>query len=63
VTACNGVTAYTGYIAYADPATVGVTGTRYFGTNTTSTIWQSSGSLGSTIKAADTTVSGGTPIQ
>jgi len=40
--ACNGTTAAsltTGYHAWADPASTS-TGTRYFGTNTTGTIWQ-----------------------
>jgi type IV pilus assembly protein PilA len=63
VTSCNTTTnLFAGYIAYADPATEGVTGTRYFATNTTGTIWQGTATL-SGITAAATTVSGGTPIQ
>ena len=43
--ACNGATALaTGYHAWADPVSTS-TGTRFFGTNTTGTIWQSTGSL------------------
>jgi type IV pilus assembly protein PilA len=63
VTTCNTATnVYSGYNAWANPATDGVTGTRYFGTNTTGTIWQGTATL-SGITAAATTVSGGTPIQ
>ena len=63
VTTCNTSTnIFSGYAAWADPATEGVTGTRYFGTNTTGTIWQGTATL-SGITAAATTVSGGTPIQ
>ncbi len=62
-TTCNTSTAIaSGYMAYADPATLGVTGTRYFGTNTTGTIWQGTATL-SGILAADTLPAGGTPIQ
>ena len=44
-TACNGSTALsTGYHAWADPVSQN-TGTRYFGTNTTGTIWQATSSL------------------
>src|SRR6185437_2812444 len=44
-TACNGATTLaSGYHAWADPLSTS-TGTRYFGTNTTSTIWQSTGTL------------------
>jgi prepilin-type N-terminal cleavage/methylation domain-containing protein len=46
-TACNGATALTsGYHAWADPVSTS-TGTRYFFTNTTGTIWQASSSIGS----------------
>src|SRR6476646_6645641 len=39
-TACNGATALSsGYHSWADPVS-SATGTRYFGTNTTGTIWQ-----------------------
>ena len=63
VTTCNTAsTVNSGYAAWADPATSGVTGTRFFGTNTTGTIWQGTVTL-SGILAAATTVSGGTPIQ
>jgi prepilin-type N-terminal cleavage/methylation domain-containing protein len=44
-TACNASTKLsTGYHAWADPVSAS-TGTRYFGTNTTGTIWQSTSSL------------------
>jgi len=44
-TACNGATAVaTGYHAWADPVST-ATGTRYFGTNTTGTIWQATATL------------------
>jgi len=63
VTTCNTATnVATGYAAWADPANEGVTGTRYFATNTTGTIWQGAATLAS-IGASVTTVSGGTPIQ
>ena len=45
--ACNGTTGSTlttGYHAWADPVSSS-TGTRYFGTNTTGTIWQSTATL------------------
>ena len=46
-TACNGATALSsGYHAWADPVSTS-TGTRYFFTNTTGTIWQSTTSIGS----------------
>jgi type IV pilus assembly protein PilA len=42
---CNGSTALaSGYHAWADPVSTS-TGTRFFGTNTTGTIWQSTASL------------------
>ena len=45
--ACNGATGLaTGYHAWADPLSTS-TGTRYFFTNTTGTIWQSTSSIGS----------------
>ena len=51
-TACNGATALTsGYHAWADPVSSS-TGTRYFGTNTTGTIWQSTASLSGMSDAA-----------
>ena len=44
--ACNGATTLTsGYHAWADPLSTS-TGTRYFFTNTTGTIWQSTTSIG-----------------
>ncbi|HTL43617.1 MAG TPA: prepilin-type N-terminal cleavage/methylation domain-containing protein [Vicinamibacterales bacterium] len=44
-TACNGATTLSsGYHAWADPVSTS-TGTRYFGTNTTGTIWQATSSL------------------
>ena len=59
--ACNGSTNLTsGYHVWADPMSSN-TGTRYFFTNTTGTVWQmsSSGSSGSDTLAP----TGGTPIQ
>ena len=60
--ACNGATALaSGYHAWADPISTS-TGTRFFFTNTTGTIWQSTSSIGST--GSDTaSPSGGTAIQ
>ena len=44
-TACNGATSLSsGYHAWANPVSSS-TGTRYFGTNTTGTIWQSTATL------------------
>src|SRR5476651_1351784 len=44
-TACNGATALaSGYHGWADPLSTS-TGTRFFGTNTTGTIWQSTATL------------------
>src|SRR5687768_4205313 len=44
-TSCNGSTALaSGYHSWADPVSTS-TGTRFFGTNTTGTIWQSTGTL------------------
>jgi type IV pilus assembly protein PilA len=44
-TACNGASALsTGYHAWADPVSTS-TGTRYFGSNTTGTIWQGTSTL------------------
>jgi len=46
-TSCTGVTNLaSGYRAWADPVSTS-TGTRYFFTNTTGTIWQSTSSIGS----------------
>ena len=39
ITACNTATIAPGYAAWADPASTS-TGSRFFGTNTTGTIWQ-----------------------
>jgi type IV pilus assembly protein PilA len=51
-TSCNGATTLTsGYHAWADPVSTS-TGTRYFGTNTTGTIWQSTASLNGMTDAA-----------
>ena len=60
-TACNGATNLaSGYHAWADPMSTN-TGTRYFLTNTTGTIWQMTSSGAS---ASDTAApTGGTPIQ
>ena len=61
-TACNGATGLaSGYHAWADPVSTS-TGTRYFFTNTTGTIWQASSSIGS--GGSDTaSPTGGTAIQ
>jgi prepilin-type N-terminal cleavage/methylation domain-containing protein len=61
VTACNGAASLgSGFHAWADPASTS-TGTRYFFTNTTGTIWQSTSSMGS--GGSDAAVpSGGTVI-
>ena len=61
-TACNNATSLaSGYHAWADPAST-ATGTRYFFTNTTGTIWQGMASLGA--GGTDAGVpSGGTAIQ
>jgi type IV pilus assembly protein PilA len=62
VTVCNGTgQPYGGYAASGTPATPGTSGSRYFVTNTTGTIWQGTGTL--TIEASSTTVANGTPIQ
>jgi type IV pilus assembly protein PilA len=60
--ACNGATGLaSGYHAWADPVSTS-TGTRYFFTNTTGTIWQSTSSIGS--GGSDTaSPSGGAAIQ
>ncbi len=61
-TACNGATGLaSGYHAWADPVSTS-TGTRYFFTNTTGTIWQATASIGS--GGSDTaSPSSGTAIQ
>jgi hypothetical protein len=60
--ACNGATGLSsGFHAWADPITT-TTGTRYFFTNSTGTVWQSSSSIGA--GGSDTAApTGGTPIQ
>ncbi|HEY2432114.1 MAG TPA: prepilin-type N-terminal cleavage/methylation domain-containing protein [Vicinamibacterales bacterium] len=61
LTACNGATNLaSGFHVWADPTSTS-TGTRYFFTNTTGTVWQltASGSSGTDTGAP----SGGTPIQ
>ena len=61
-TACNGAANLaSGYHAWADPVSTS-TGTRYFFTNTTGTIWQASSSIGSA-GSDSASPSGGTPIQ
>jgi type IV pilus assembly protein PilA len=61
-TACNGATALaSGYHAWADPVSSS-TGTRYFFTNTTGTIWQASSTMGAS-GSDSASPSGGTPIQ
>src|SRR5215470_12806425 len=62
-TACNGATALaSGYHAWADPVSTS-TGTRYFFTNTTGTIWQSTSTLGGSAGSDSASPSGGTAIQ
>ena len=59
---CTGATALaSGYHAWADPVS-SATGTRYFFTNTTGTIWQASSSIGAGGDDS-ATPSSGTPIQ
>ena len=61
-TACNGATNLaSGYHAWADPVSSS-TGTRYFFTNTTGTIWQNSSSMGSGNNDSSSP-SGGSAIQ
>ena len=61
-TACNGATALaSGFHAWADPVSTS-TGTRYFFTNTTGTIWQSTSSIGSG-GSDSSSPSGGAAIQ
>ena len=59
-TGCNGAGLASGYRVWADPSS-NWTGIRHFASNTTNTIWQSYGSLGSIGDIAGPT--GGTPIQ
>jgi prepilin-type N-terminal cleavage/methylation domain-containing protein len=60
-TACNGATTLaSGFHAWANPLSTS-TGTRYFGTNTTGTIWQSTATLSGMDDSA--TPSSGTAIQ
>jgi type IV pilus assembly protein PilA len=65
VAACNttpGASLTTGYHAWADPASTS-TGTRYFGTNTTGTIWQATASLNGMDDATTPTTGGAAAIQ
>ena len=61
-TACNGATALaSGYHSWADPVSTS-TGTRYFFSNTTGTIWQATSDMGAS--GSDTAIpSGGAAIQ
>jgi type IV pilus assembly protein PilA len=60
-TACNGTSSLaTGFHSWADPISSN-SGIRYFGSNTTSTIWQATASLSGMSDTA--TPSDGTPIQ
>ena len=60
--ACNGATGLaSGYHAWADPLSTS-TGTRYFFTNTTGTIWQATSSIGSG-GSDSASPSGGSAIQ
>ena len=63
-TACNGAApaCRPGYHAWADPVSTS-TGTRYFGTNTTGTIWQSNSADRSSGMTDTATPSGGAVIQ
>ena len=62
-TACNGATSLaSGYHAWADPLSTS-TGTRYFFTNTTGTIWQATATLGGTSGSDSASPSGGSAIQ
>src|SRR4051812_38736708 len=61
-TACNNATALaSGYHAWADPVSTS-TGTRYFFTNTTGTIWQATSSIGAS-GSDSASPSGGAAIQ
>jgi len=61
-TSCTGATALaSGYHAWADPVSTS-TGTRYFFTNTTGTIWQSTSSIGAS-GSDSASPSGGAAIQ
>ena len=61
-TACNGAASLaSGYHAWADPVSTS-TGTRFFFTNTTGTIWQSNSSIGSG-GSDSASPSGGSAIQ
>ena len=61
--ACNGATALgSGYHAWADPLSTS-TGTRYFFTNTTGTIWQATATLGGSSGSDSAAPSGGAAIQ
>ena len=64
-TACNGSAASalsTGYHAWATPVSTS-TGTRYFGTNTTGTIWQATGTLNSMSDSTTPTANNAAAIQ
>jgi type IV pilus assembly protein PilA len=65
VDACNGTTGSTltsGYHAWADPVSTS-TGTRFFGTNTTGTIWQATATLSGMGDSATPTSGGAAAIQ
>jgi len=65
VNACNGTTGSTltsGYHAWADPVSTS-TGTRFFGTNTTGTIWQATATLSAMDDSATPTAGGAAAIQ
>ena len=63
VIACNGTsTVYSGYVAWADPTSSYISGTRHFATNTTGTIWQGNATLAGLPPSA-TTFTGATPVQ
>jgi type IV pilus assembly protein PilA len=62
-TACNGGTALSsGYHSWADPVSTS-TGTRFFGSNTTGTIWQATATLSGMSDSATPTAGGATAIQ
>jgi prepilin-type N-terminal cleavage/methylation domain-containing protein len=63
VVACNGTTTvFNGYVAWADPKTMYISGIRHFAANTTGTIWQGNSTL-SGLPPTATAFAGATPIQ
>jgi type IV pilus assembly protein PilA len=63
IVACNGAASvFSGYVAWADPTTMYISGVRHFATNTTGTIWQGNATLAG-LRPSATTFAGATPIQ